>query len=305
MMTFSEGASGKKMKLILKCTIFIFLWMSMLLPVWGLVANAQGQKPGHELIQTLFELYSHPDYKVRQQAYFVSAGLPPYPELTAKLRALHQKADAPERAVIRYALAVITRSPEDIEAFLHDFPLDRCIYKKAFYPYRPIAYMVSQMQFFLRDLAYEAAYAERAKYLFWVAFYNPDMVHATTPYEDVFLDAYHEKHDFDEFMLKDSGECKYDGAAEWLNFTNVIIKPFLNLAQSDDVTTRSAAQSMVQFLDLEDDDDHCESYYKLATSKEELYTVLNSICRRKFNDELFLVSKEDVHNTFEFVKGHD
>lgn len=270
----------------------------------GHAAQRAVQQPGHALVQTFLELYKHKKYKVRQQAYLVSAGLPPYAELTAHLRSQREKADAAERAVISYVLATMTRSPADIEAFLTDFPLDECDYRKAFYGNYKLESMLLTVQFFLRDLAYEAAYAERAKFLFWVLFYHPDWVHPRGPHEDPVLAAYHDAHEFEDFALKSRGEVYVCATLKHeREYPHVLVQPLRALTSSADIATRMAAQAMASYFTVVGNDAaQCAKFDAQATSKAERFIIQNYICGFYLDSTVPLNSREAVQNMLELEK---
>jgi hypothetical protein len=104
--------------------LFLAALLASLALIHGLLPPAQARKPGEPLISAFSEWFQSPCRNTRLEAYFLSAGLPERPEYTKILRKRLAEADPLERVVILYALAVMTRKPEDIDAFLIAFPVD-------------------------------------------------------------------------------------------------------------------------------------------------------------------------------------
>lgn len=115
----------RKAKYLLKKTVLplaVLLWS--LFVFHGPAASADARKPGEPLTSAFSEWFQAPSLNMRLGAYFLSAGLPERPEHTKILRERIAGAEPLERTVILYALAVMTRAPEDIDAFLEAFPKD-------------------------------------------------------------------------------------------------------------------------------------------------------------------------------------
>lgn len=98
---------------VLLCSLFL---------LYAPAASANARKPGEPLIRVFLEWFQSPSLNMRLGAYFLSAGLPERPEHTKILRERIAGAEPLERIVALYALAVMTRAPEDIDAFLEAFP---------------------------------------------------------------------------------------------------------------------------------------------------------------------------------------
>lgn len=108
--------------------------LRVLLPFFGLLAclcsgcsgawAAQPGRPGEPLARAFSELFQDADRITRLEACFLSVGLPERPEHVRILRHNLANADPVERIVTLYALAAMTRAPEDVDAFLAAFPVD-------------------------------------------------------------------------------------------------------------------------------------------------------------------------------------
>ncbi len=85
---------------------------------------AQPARPGEPLARAFSELFQDADRITRLEACFLSVGLPERPEHVRILRQNLSTDDPLERIVTLYALAAMTRAPEDVDAFLAAFPVD-------------------------------------------------------------------------------------------------------------------------------------------------------------------------------------
>lgn len=236
------------------------LCLLMLLPVISAAAAdsatpAEKLKPGHELVQAFLQFYDHPDYQVRRQAYLLSGGLPPYAPLLKKLRQQRVRAPEGERGLIAFALAGMTREPEDIEDFLQSFPLKTCVYNKYFFAHGEWVWLMYPMQYFLRDLAYEERWRDRAAYRAWVLFLGPDNIHSAGPVNDPLLLAWRGGRPEEDFDLNFSRPCRQKKNGRESNAIDdgeppdTLWKPMLRLAQSTDTATRVAARILLRYID--------------------------------------------------------
>lgn len=74
------------------------------------------------LLRAFIELFEDKNQVTRMEAYFISVGLPDMPELEQILRQRQNNSDQLEQIIASYALAVMTRDHQDINAFLDVFP---------------------------------------------------------------------------------------------------------------------------------------------------------------------------------------
>lgn len=84
-------------------------------------------------VRAFTERMRSPDRAARLEAYFRSVGLPALPEYVGILRQALVDGDALERLTALYALAAMTRHPDDIDAFLNAFPTDPELFSRFFY----------------------------------------------------------------------------------------------------------------------------------------------------------------------------
>ena len=87
---------------------------------------------GAPFVRAFSERMQSPDQATRLEAYFRSVGLPELPEYVGILQQAQIAGDELERLTALYAMAVMTRRHEDIDAFLSAFPSDPALFYRFF-----------------------------------------------------------------------------------------------------------------------------------------------------------------------------
>lgn len=101
------------------------LWLVALLLLSGAASPAEAQDSRDESVVRIFvELLESREPATRLEACFLAAGLPERPEVVRVLRRRLAEAQPLERVVTLYALAAMTRSAGDCDAFLDAFPTE-------------------------------------------------------------------------------------------------------------------------------------------------------------------------------------
>ena len=139
----------------------LFLWTLILLSAFS-PASSTGNT-GEDFIRAFTGMMQSPHRDTRLQAYFRSAGLPEKAEYVRTLRRSLSGADALERLAVLYALAVMTRAPEDVDAFLDAFPTEPWLFHNFFAAEWDLSGTLNQgVANFLLILVYEQRTRDRA-----------------------------------------------------------------------------------------------------------------------------------------------
>jgi len=230
-----------------------FLWLS---PWWAeqQPVGTTSEEPGADLIRAFSELFQHPQLGTRLEAYFLSVGLPERKEHTKILRERLIEADPLERIVILYALAAMTRNPQDIDAFLNAFPHE----PQLFFDLMEGEYLLSGtfntgIADFLLLLAYEPRTREKALPLLarFVCNTPGGLGTETKYYEDPLSGAYLAEHCREmvlDYALWDPHAHSFEGWNE-----QICAKTIAFLMQHGDPISKVTAYLMASRMRMPDD----------------------------------------------------
>jgi hypothetical protein len=194
--------------------------------------------------RVFMDLFEDANRSTRLDAYFLSVGLPEQPELARILRRRLDGAAPLERVVALYALAAMTRAPQDVDAFLDNFPAE----PQLFFDLTQAEWELSGtfnagMADFLLLLAYEPRTRDKAlAHLARIAWNMPGALESMNVYWNAplvypYLDSHGDEAKLDD-ALWDAQADSVDGR------TSNCAEKIATLIQNDDSATKTTALLM-------------------------------------------------------------